>query len=220
MKLKEIFFQLTIITLVTSCSTIPMNTATYKLVYAGIFGYEDIVLDPTYIEALPYSSMKIKVGKGPGGLAILESVSDKKETWVTSDEVYLVIQGGRIISSQGFIETNLIDYRSKDISFKDFLDSNQEKVISYRYMSYDEPQALDIRFKVVTTKKGMEKIKILDFERELFLIEEMIENDYINWSVKNKFWVDKNSGFVWKSSQTYAPNIPKLNIEVTKRPPL
>ena len=216
---RTIFFTILVV-LVTSCSTIPTNTATYKLIYAGIFGYEDIALDPSYIASLPYSSMKVKIGKGPGGLAILESVNDLKETWVTSDAVYLVIKGGRIISSQGFVETNLVDYNSKDLSFKDFLDSNQDQAVTYRYVSFDKPEALNVRFKVITIKKGIERIKILDYERDLFLIEETIENDYINWRTNNKFWVDKDSGFVWKSSQTYAPNIPKLNIEVTKRPPL
>ena len=206
--------------LLGSCSTIPMNTETYRLVYAGIFGYDDINLDPKYIDNLPYSSMKVKIGKGPGGLAILESLDGTKETWVTSDEIYLQIKGGRIVGSYGLVETNLVDYRSKDVDFREFIDSDEVELVSYRYLSYSMPEALDIRFKVITSRKGIEKIKILGYERELILIEETIENDYLNWETTNKFWVDRDSGFVWKSIQTYAPNLPDFKIEVTKKPPL
>ena len=220
MESKKNIVLLLIISALYSCSTVPMNTQTYKLVYAGIFGYEDIDLDSSYIEQLPYSSMKVKIGKGPGGLAILESMNEDKETWVTSDEIFLIIKGGRIIGSYGLVETNLVDYRSKDPNFKLFIDSKQKEFTSYRDLSYDNPEALNVRFKVITTYKGVEQITILNYARELVLIEETIQNDYLNWKTTNKFWVDKDSGFVWKSIQTYAPNLPNFKLEVTKRPPL
>ena len=220
MESKKNIVLLLIISALYSCSTVPMNTQTYKLVYAGIFGYEDIDLDSSYIEQLPYSSMKVKIGKGPGGLAILESMNEDKETWVTSDEIFLIIKGGRIIGSYGLVETNLVDYRSKDPNFKLFIDSKQKEFTSYRVLSYDNPEALNVRFKVITTYKGVEQITILNYARELVLIEETIQNDYLNWKTTNKFWVDKDSGFVWKSIQTYAPNLPNFKLEVTKRPPL
>tara|TARA_B100000475_G_C14990373_1_gene312007 strand:- start:98 stop:760 length:663 start_codon:yes stop_codon:yes gene_type:complete len=220
MESKKNIILLLIISVLYSCSTVPMNTQTYKLVYAGIFGYEDIDLDSSYIEQLPYSSMKVKIGKGPGGLAILESMNEDKETWVTSDEIFLIIKGGRIIGSYGLVETNLVDYQSKDPNFKLFIDSKQKEFTSYRVLSYDNPEALNVRFKVITTYKGVEQITILNYARELVLIEETIQNDYLNWKTTNKFWVDKDSGFVWKSIQTYAPNLPNFKLEVTKRPPL
>ena len=220
MESKKNIVLLLIISVLYSCSTVPMNTQTYQLVYAGIFGYEDIDLDSSYIEQLPYSSMKVKIGKGPGGLAILESMNEDKETWVTSDEIFLIIKGGRIIGSYGLVETNLVDYQSKDPNFKLFIDSKQKEFTSYRVLSYDNPEALNVRFKVITTYKGVEQITILNYARELVLIEETIQNDYLNWKTTNKFWVDKDSGFVWKSIQTYAPNLPNFKLEVTKRPPL
>ena len=220
MESKKNIILLLIISVLYSCSTVPMNTQTYKLVYAGIFGYEDVDLDSSYIEQLPYSSMKVKIGKGPGGLAILESMNEDKETWVTSDEIFLIIKGGRIIGSYGLVETNLVDYQSKDPNFKLFIDSKQKEFTSYRVLSYDNPEALNVRLKVITTYKGVEQITILNYARELVLIEETIENDYLNWKTTNKFWVDKDSGFVWKSIQTYAPNLPNFKLEVTKRPPL
>ena len=220
METKKNLILLLTLSLLYSCSTVPMNTQTYKLVYAGIFGYEDVDLDSSYIEQLPYSSMKVKIGKGPGGLAILESMNKDKETWVTSDEIFLIIKGGRIIGSYGLVETNLVDYQSKDPNFKLFIDSKQKEFTSYRVLSYDNPEALNVRLKVITTYKGVEQITILNYARELVLIEETIENDYLNWKTTNKFWVDMDSGFVWKSVQTYAPNLPDFKIEVTKRPPL
>lgn len=215
---RNIFLSLFLGLLLSSCSTIPINIGTYKMVYAGIFGYEDIQLDSLYIDSLEYSSLKLKIGKGPGGLAILESLVKKNETWVTADGIYVVIKGGRIIATQG-VGTNLIDYQSRDLDFFDLLDLDQPHV-SQRYVSYDEPQALNVALKITTSKKAMEVISILGYERDLILFEELVENEYISWKVINQFWVDKETGFVWKSVQTYAPNLPPFIMEVTKKPPL
>jgi len=61
------------------------------------------------------------------------------------------------------------------------------------------------------------KVDLLGGQRLLTLIEEEIRNDYIGWSAVNKFWVDKE-GFVWKSEQHISPKVPRLIIEVTKKP--
>ena len=43
--------------------------------------------------------MLLKIGKGPNGLMILESLNDDDYTWVSADGVYLVINNGKIIKT-------------------------------------------------------------------------------------------------------------------------
>ena len=47
----------------------------------AIFGYPGIEINEAMIESIPYASMTIKIGNGPKGLLILESLSSEKETW-------------------------------------------------------------------------------------------------------------------------------------------
>ena len=62
-----------------------------------------------------------------------------------------------------------------------------------------------------------ESVQLLGHEKQLNLIEERIENDYIGWRATNKFWVDDEM-FIWKSHQSISPKLPKFYIEVTKKP--
>ena len=61
------------------------------------------------------------------------------------------------------------------------------------------------------------KISILGKEKNLILYEENLSNSYLGWNVTNKFWVDEDN-FVWRSEQFISPKLPKVIIEVTKKP--
>ena len=63
-----------------------------------------------------------------------------------------------------------------------------------------------------------EKIEILEREYDVILIKEIVENKRIQWKHENLFWVDAETGFVWKSLQQIAPNVPPIVLEITKAP--
>ena len=66
--------------------------------------------------------------------------------------------------------------------------------------------------------KGPEDIEILGRVRSLVLVEELITNKEINWTRRNKYWVDPDTFFVWKSIQHISPKLPEFVFEVTKKP--
>ena len=63
-------------------------------------------------------------------------------------------------------------------------------------------------------------IEIVDKKYSLIHFIEEKENRYLRWKSKDHYWVDPEDGFVWKSIQNIAPNIPPIVIEVTKKPAL
>ena len=85
-------------------------------------------------------------------------------------------------------------------------------------LTKDEPFLLDLKTQNHLSNRGLENVSILGVERNLYLIEEDISNDYIRWKVKNKFWVDPEDFFVWKSIQYISPKLPEFIFEVTKKP--
>ena len=79
-----------ILIVLESCSYLPANVAgnfnqTYKAFSALIFGYEDYPITQNVVDQIPYASMRMKIGKGPAGLLILESIDREtnKLTWVS-----------------------------------------------------------------------------------------------------------------------------------------
>ena len=208
------------------CSSIPSEISgsvgasfskAYKAISSLIFGYEDYPITRELVDQIPYASLKMKIGKGPAGLLILESKKGDEYTWVSADNIYIVTKWGRIIRAQG-LTNNLTDIYSSEPSFKEILQSSDLTGENFRYVSLDNPEAFGIRVKVSYTKIGSEGVSILDRTRQLILIEEKIENAYIKWRHTNKYWVDLETGFVMQSFQVIAPNLPPILIQITKKP--
>ena len=61
---------------------------------------------------------------------------------------------------------------------------------------------------VEITIKDRQEVEILGRYKSLVLIEEKISNDYINWKKVNRYWVDPETFFVWKSIQFISPKLP------------
>jgi len=137
------------------------------------------------------------------------------ETWVSADGVYLVIKDGRIIQTAG-LENNLTNLIFGDYNFSDYLEQEIKNNLIY-YYSYDNPLLTDLKVEVTLRLKQKEKVTILNVERDLFVIEEVINNSYIGWKRKNIFWID-DKGFTWKSVQNISPKLPPFFIQVTKKP--
>ena len=210
-----------IIVVLAGCSSLPANVAgnfnqTFKAFSALIYGYEDYPINQALVDEIPYASLRMKIGKGPAGLLILESIDQDGYTWVSADNIYITTRGGRIIRAEG-LNNNLIDFVSSEPSFKELIDGDYIKS-QFRMISLDNPSVFNMKLKVSYKRVGFEEVIILDKKRELILIEETIENSYIRWKYNNKYWVDKNTGYVWQSIQEIAPNIPPIFIQITKKP--
>ena len=212
-------YLITLVVILSSCSVLDTNrvasgyVAAFKAIDNALFGYDDFDIDRELVKNIPYASSLVKIGNGPKGLMILESIINKEETWVSADGLYIVIKAGRIIKTSGFANnlTNF-QFQSKFQEVGDDVSINQ-----LYYYSYDKPELNNLPIKVSLLKRTTEKVTILDEEKTLTLYEEELSNDYLGWKVVNKFWLDKEF-FVWKSEQFISPKLPKILIEVTKKP--
>ena len=180
-----------------------------KLVKNYFYEEDNSVLNRELINDIPYASMKLKIGKGPTGLLILEEKKQNKEYWVSADSIYVVINKGRIIQTSG-LSNNITRSTAADIPL------NKENKYSY-LNNYDKPKLNSFKLDATLTKGPIETIELINGKKSLTLFVEIIKNDYIGWKVTNKYWVDEN-GFVWKSIQHISPKLPPIYIEVTKKP--
>ena len=209
------------------CSTTPADLSgsvgasfskAYKAISSLISGYEDYPMTRELVDQIPYASLRMKIGKGPAGLLIKKKKKGDEYTWVSADNVYIVIKEGRIIRALG-LTNNLTHVYSSEPSFKEILQTSDSLTgEKFRYVSLDNPEAFNIRVKVSYKKIGPVDVSILDRTRQLILIEEKIENAYIKWRHTNKYWVDQETGFVMQSFQVIAPNLPPILIQITKKP--
>jgi hypothetical protein len=147
---------------------------------------------------------------------ILESIRGDIATWVTADGIYLIIKNGKIIKTKGFTNnlSNMLIPAAFNILNPKALED--EGPLKY-YYTYDQPSLVDLEVKSEYKIIQKEILTILGESKELTLIHEKLTSDVIYWNTLNKYWVDEN-GYVWKSEQSFSPNIPSITFEITKKP--
>jgi hypothetical protein len=207
-----------------SCSYLPPQVGSQmRMAYQGVsgivFGYEDYPITQAMVDNIPYASMRMKIGKGGAGFLILKEKNANINSWVSSDEITFNIKHGRIVETYGlFNDLNYYYGSDKDLSFSSLLKKNIPLKKSIRTISLSNPEVRGLIIEVSTEVKGLERVTILNKSYDLILIEETIINSYIKWVSVNQYWVDPSDGFVWKSNQKIAPNIPLIKIEILKKP--
>ena len=215
-----------ILLLVTSiyaigCSSLPDNIAgswinSFEAIKSAVFGFEDYPITRELIDNIPYASIRLKIGKGPAGLLILETKERKKNTWVSADLITIVERHGKIIRTLG-LTNNLTSIRPQSFNFIEFV-KNEDNSVYKSFISLDNPEVFELALKVKVLNEGLEEIEIIDKKYSLIHFVEEKENRHLRWKSKDHYWVDPVDGFVWKSIQNIAPNIPPILIEVTKKP--
>ena len=221
-KILKALATLTVLTL-GACASIGTNNIApayfdaFESLKGAFFGQSDNQITRDLVEQIPYASATLKIGKGSTGLVILESVKNNQYTWVSADKIFVVVKDGRIIRTLGLFN-NITSYKFPKQTFKQLIEENNLFLDYFAYYSFDEPFLLDLKTQNHLSNRGLENVSILGVERNLYLIEEDISNDYIRWKVKNKFWVDPKDFFVWKSVQHISPKLPEFLFIVTKRP--
>lgn len=197
-----------------SCSIIDTSRIApgYVQAYSALkqyFSGTENTIDPEIIRNIPYASMLVRIGKGPTALMILESKSDEDYLWVSADGVYLLINNGKIIQTNG-LNNNLRDRLQPSQNWSD----NQEFI---SYLSFTTPTLNNLKITSIYENKGMQEVELMFSSKQLNLIEERISSETVGWYRTNKYWVD-DSDFVWKSVQSISPRLPEIYTEVTKRP--
>ena len=214
---------LLILLFLTSCASLnseklaPSFSYAYESIKNALVGYTDLDITRDVVENIPYASALIKIGKGTQGLVILERIENNNYLWVSKDSVYIVTKDGRIERSIGLLN-NLTKITSIDQSFKELLTKQTPVTEYYSYYSFEQPLLLDLKVSISIAIKGIQEIEILGEKKKVILIEENISSELIGWKGKNKFWVDPDDYFVWKSIQNISPKLPKFTFQVTKRP--
>ena len=209
--------------LLESCSSFnlqriaPNYYDAYVNIKGSVMGFDDYPISRKLVQSIPYASMRLKIGKGSSGLLILEEKEENNFTYLSADNVRIVIRNGKIVRTSG-LDNNLINIKEPKNSFEQFLASNRDKITYYAYLTYDKPVLIDMQTKVTLEKIGKEEVTILDLKYSLLKFHEKIENPHLGWKIVNYYWVDPQDNFVWKSHQTISPILPHFEYEVTKKP--
>jgi hypothetical protein len=182
------------------------------------FGLPDYPVTRADVDLSPYAFIAVRLGRAPRATLALAYYDGADRQWMAGNEVMLVTREGRLVRTVGLPEdlggtTGLAGsdplaaglHRLKDeagpmVKYVDLPGRNQYgTAVTLRYV-----------------REGEEAIEILEQTHQTVRVRE--EFTAGKWTGTNLYWADATTGFVWKSVQHVAPDLPPLEIEVLKPP--
>jgi hypothetical protein len=160
--------------------------------------------------AIPFATLGIRIDDGPEQILILATDNGTNRLWTSSARVALETRKGRVMRTIGFIgDVSGSVLRSTEASWSvpgefrwsaDFADMNRYAIA---IVCHDQP---------VST----ENIEILGKTIGVLRVEEDCRADELDWSFHNTYWVNADTGRVWRSIQHVHPGGQTLELEMLR----
>lgn len=163
--------------------------------------------------AVPYASIGVQTGGNTEIMLVLASDSAGRQLWTSSARIAITTYNGRIVRTAG-LEHNLGGYESRAIA------NNAASITKYWQADFPDLGLYSISIACRENLVGDETIVVLGKDIHTRRIEEtcQAEGGQLDWSFKNTFWRDPESGLAWRSIQHIHPRLHTIEIE-TLRPP-
>jgi hypothetical protein len=158
------------------------------------------------------SSIAVRMGDGAQALLILRRYDGDDLHWISAEREVIVTRRGRVVKTYGLPQD------LKDTSFltRDPLGAPEAGFAASAECLREidlEPAHQDgvvVRSRFATA--GSEEIDILGDRFATTVLHEEGAAPDIAWNFVNQYWIDPRSGYVWKSRQFAAPQLPPLEI--------
>jgi len=183
-------------------------------VTVALLGMPDVELSAEQIANVPYPNAYLTVGKLPRAFVVLNYAEQGQLKWISADHNLFVMQQGRWVKTIG-LEVNLSHIES---SHPDPLaDGRHLDGATWHWhadwdQDYTSGRELISHFKVL----GMESVDVGPDKRQLLAVEEQVSEVQGQFSYRNHYWLDPNSGAVIKSRQRLGPKLPALEFVLLK----
>lgn len=168
---------------------------------------------------VPYASIGFRIGRSSEGMLILAGQTGSDLLWTSAEHIAIVTHNGRIVRTGG-LRWNLAETQ---FATSDPLDTNlgrnsPSEGSFQRLVDLRDVHKFAIEITSRFTLVGKQKIDVLGTELETVAYTETCVADQLDWTFQNSFWIDTDSGLVWRSKQYVHPNLDPITIE-TLRPP-
>jgi hypothetical protein len=168
--------------------------------------------------AIPYASLGYTVDGANQGLLVLATDSGGDLLWTSAAHVVIVTRGGRIIRTVG-LNHNLANVTSRDERpVPAPATAVHAPFASTRLEDFPELSLYGVRLSCQASLVGRQNIKILDQAIFTLRVDEVCNSRNPDWSFTDNFWVDKDSGFVWRARQHIHPKGALIETEILRPP--
>lgn len=200
----------------SSDSDIGQYTQMVRQMFHGGFGKNGVTLKQA--AAIPYASMGWRLDGGAQNIIVLATDNEQGQLWTSAAHIVFLTQDGRIKRTVGL---------THDIAAL-APHGTGAMIAPARALTgaYSEQRTADFPdigiFNVLLNCRGVARgaqpVVILGKKISTTRVEERCEASAIGWSFINVYWLDRESGFVWRSLQHIHPHGETIETEIFRPP--
>jgi hypothetical protein len=212
-----------LVLMATACSSINSGNSVYAQFFkvmrqsvSASFGKVRITREQA--AAIPYASLGYTVDGGNQGLLVLATDSGKDLLWTSATHIVIVTRNGRIVRTVG------LGYDVSGVTSRDESDvpppaaAVHAPFASTRLEDFPEQRLYGVRLACQAKLAGRQSVKILGQPISTLRVDEACSSRNPEWSFTDSFWVDNDSGLVWRSRQHVHPKGTLIETEIFRPP--
>lgn len=166
--------------------------------------------------SIPYASLGFRVNGSQQQLLVLATDTGGELLWTAASHIVLQTRDGRLLRTVGLphdlggTTTGTTPPAPKD--------ALQGAVSTSREMDFPDLQLFGVHVACRAAARGRTTVAILGKPIHTTRVDEHCSARSGDWSFTNTYWIDAESGFVWKSRQTVHPKGDVIDIEILRPP--
>lgn len=165
---------------------------------------------------VPYASIGVRIGDQGERMMVLAANNGNDLLWTSSSKLVLSTNNGRITRAIGF-GNDLTGFTAGTGDMFANMPAVWAKLRHVTWMADFAQQGLySVEISCVDSPAGNEVIQILGQAIQTLRVDESCEARQIDWRFINHFWVDPETGSVWRSVQYVNPKLDPIMIEVLR----
>lgn len=189
----------------------------FKLVrqsWNNSFGSGDVPLEQA--AKIPYASMGWRLNDGPQSLIVLATDTGGEQLWTSAAHVVIVTQNGLVKRTVGLPHDlgALVPQTGRLVAPATAF---QGPYLERRIVDFPDLNRYAVPMTCRGQAVGRQAIKILGKPISTRRVEENCNVPALDWSFRNIYWLDPDSGMVWRSSQAIHPR-ETLQTEIFRPP--
>jgi hypothetical protein len=209
--------------LLASCSSSGSGNTNYAQFYqlmreslSASFGKIRVTRDQA--ASVAYASMGYSLDGGNQAMLILATDSGGELLWTSSAHVVIVTRQGRIVRTLG-LDHDLSGLTTRNnVPPPPLAAAIQAPFTSTRLQDFPELGLYGVQVSCRAHAVGRQSIKILGQAVPTVRVDESCRSSRPDWSFTDNFWVDGDSGLVWRSRQHVHPNGGTVETEIFRPP--
>ena len=172
----------------------------------------------TQAAAIPYASIGYRVNDGAEQMIVLATDTNGEQLWTSAAHIVIVMRNGRIVRTVGLAH----DVSAMTPQAQQHLASPATAMkgpVTYtRLEDFADLPAYGAPVSCSMSLRGAQTIVILGHGVPTFRVDEVCHSTSLDWSFTDSFWLDQDSGIVWRSIQHTHPKGEKIETEILRPP--